>query len=191
MQMVEGELRRIAHRYMRMERPGHTLQTSALVNEAYLKLVDQARELCRGQSREGVVDGNQILGGISQPKGAAQLRRNVWAPWWAARPRPRDVLNMACIGQTPDTLASASSSCLPECHCRVSTPCGSAQSTRMQCIMRAHTAKNALYPASLGVHPAAHPGFMYQSGRLQRMIGAFLGQRCARRCRSSKTTGRS
>ena len=41
--MVEGELRRIARRYMRMERRGHTLQTTALVNEAYLKLVDQAQ----------------------------------------------------------------------------------------------------------------------------------------------------
>ena len=41
--LVEGELRRIAHRYMRMERHGHTLQTTALVNEAYLKLVDQAQ----------------------------------------------------------------------------------------------------------------------------------------------------
>ena len=41
--LVEGELRRIAHRYMRMERSGHTLQTTALVNEAYLKLVDQAQ----------------------------------------------------------------------------------------------------------------------------------------------------
>jgi len=40
---VEGELRRIAHRYMRMERRGHTLQTTALVNEAYLKLVDQTQ----------------------------------------------------------------------------------------------------------------------------------------------------
>ena len=36
--LVEGELRRIAHRCMRMERRGHTLQTTALVNEAYLKL---------------------------------------------------------------------------------------------------------------------------------------------------------
>ena len=41
MPMVEAELRRIAANYMRRERPGHTLQTSALVNEAYLKLVDQ------------------------------------------------------------------------------------------------------------------------------------------------------
>jgi RNA polymerase sigma factor (TIGR02999 family) len=40
---VEQELRRIAHRYMRRENPGHTLQTTALVNEAYLKLVDQTR----------------------------------------------------------------------------------------------------------------------------------------------------
>jgi RNA polymerase sigma factor (TIGR02999 family) len=41
--LVEGELRSIAHRYMRMERQGHILQTTALVNEAYLKLVDQAQ----------------------------------------------------------------------------------------------------------------------------------------------------
>jgi len=41
--LVEGELRRIAHRCMRMERQGHTLQTTALVNEAYLRLVDQTR----------------------------------------------------------------------------------------------------------------------------------------------------
>src|ERR1035438_9875501 len=41
--LVERELRRIAHRAMRSERPGHTLQTTALVNEAYLRLVDQSR----------------------------------------------------------------------------------------------------------------------------------------------------
>jgi RNA polymerase sigma factor (TIGR02999 family) len=39
--LVEGELRRVAHHYMRLERPGHTLQTTALVNEVYIKLVDQ------------------------------------------------------------------------------------------------------------------------------------------------------
>ena len=41
--LVDRELRQIAHRYMRRERPGHTLQTTALVNEAYLRLVDQTR----------------------------------------------------------------------------------------------------------------------------------------------------
>ena len=40
-QEVYPELKRIARRHMRRERPGHTLQTTALVNEAYLKLVHQ------------------------------------------------------------------------------------------------------------------------------------------------------
>ncbi len=39
---LEGELRHIARRYMRSEKHGHTLQTTALVNEAYLKLVGQS-----------------------------------------------------------------------------------------------------------------------------------------------------
>jgi RNA polymerase sigma factor (TIGR02999 family) len=41
--IVYAELRRLAHRYMRGERPGHELQTSALVNEAYIRLVDYKR----------------------------------------------------------------------------------------------------------------------------------------------------
>jgi len=39
--LVYDELRRLAHHYMEGERPGHTLQTTALVNEAYLRLADQ------------------------------------------------------------------------------------------------------------------------------------------------------
>ena len=39
--LVYDELRQLAHRYMRSERPDHTLQTTALVNEAYLRLADQ------------------------------------------------------------------------------------------------------------------------------------------------------
>ena len=41
MPLVYGELRRLARHYMSRERPGHTLQTTALVNEAYLRLVGQ------------------------------------------------------------------------------------------------------------------------------------------------------
>lgn len=41
MPLVYDELRRVAHNYMRREHPGHTLQTTALVDEAYLRLVDQ------------------------------------------------------------------------------------------------------------------------------------------------------
>jgi len=40
MPKVYGELHRLAHRCMRRESPDHTLQTSALVNEAYLRLFD-------------------------------------------------------------------------------------------------------------------------------------------------------
>jgi RNA polymerase sigma factor (TIGR02999 family) len=39
--LVHEELRRLAHHYMSGERAGHTLQTTALVNEAYVCLVDQ------------------------------------------------------------------------------------------------------------------------------------------------------
>jgi RNA polymerase sigma-70 factor, ECF subfamily len=41
--LVERELHRLAHQYMSRERPDHTLQTTALVNEAYMRLVDQTR----------------------------------------------------------------------------------------------------------------------------------------------------
>lgn len=41
MPLVYDELRRLARHYMGRERAGHTLQTTALVNEAYLRLVDQ------------------------------------------------------------------------------------------------------------------------------------------------------
>lgn len=41
--LVDAELRRIAHRYMKREPAGHTLQTTALVNEAYLRLIDASQ----------------------------------------------------------------------------------------------------------------------------------------------------
>jgi RNA polymerase sigma factor (TIGR02999 family) len=41
--LVHEELQRLAHRYMSRQRPDHTLQTTALVNEAYLRLVDCSR----------------------------------------------------------------------------------------------------------------------------------------------------
>jgi RNA polymerase sigma factor (TIGR02999 family) len=41
MPLVQDELHRLAHQHMRREGPGHILQTSALINEAYLRLVDR------------------------------------------------------------------------------------------------------------------------------------------------------
>ncbi|HEY0049955.1 MAG TPA: sigma-70 family RNA polymerase sigma factor [Pyrinomonadaceae bacterium] len=43
MPIVYDELRRLAKRYMRRQNPDHTLQTTALVNEAYLRLIDSSR----------------------------------------------------------------------------------------------------------------------------------------------------
>ncbi|HEX3229547.1 MAG TPA: ECF-type sigma factor, partial [Pyrinomonadaceae bacterium] len=39
--LVYPQLRQLARRYLRRENPEHSLQTSALINEAYLRLVDQ------------------------------------------------------------------------------------------------------------------------------------------------------
>ncbi len=43
LKLVYGELHRQAHRYLQKERRGHTLQTTALVHEAYLKLINQKK----------------------------------------------------------------------------------------------------------------------------------------------------
>src|SRR5260370_7342949 len=40
MPLVYQEMRRMAHQYMRRERSGHTMQTSDLLNDAYLRLID-------------------------------------------------------------------------------------------------------------------------------------------------------
>jgi RNA polymerase sigma factor (TIGR02999 family) len=48
---VYGELRRLARGYLQRERPGHTLPPTALVHEAYMKLVDQARVRWQNRSQ--------------------------------------------------------------------------------------------------------------------------------------------
>jgi RNA polymerase sigma factor (TIGR02999 family) len=48
--LVESELRKLARAYMARERPGHTLQTTALVNEAFLRLVDAQRVTWQGRA---------------------------------------------------------------------------------------------------------------------------------------------
>lgn len=48
--IVHDELHRLAHRYMAGERAGHPLQTTALVNEAYLRLIDSSRVQWRNRA---------------------------------------------------------------------------------------------------------------------------------------------
>ena len=49
--LVYDELRRLAHNYLRRERPGHTLQTTALVHEAYLRLSDYREIRCQERAQ--------------------------------------------------------------------------------------------------------------------------------------------
>jgi RNA polymerase sigma-70 factor, ECF subfamily len=50
MPLVHSELHRLAHRYMIREHKGHTLQTTALVNEAYIRLIDAQHIDWKGRS---------------------------------------------------------------------------------------------------------------------------------------------
>jgi RNA polymerase sigma factor (TIGR02999 family) len=81
--MVHGELRRIARRYMRNERAGNTLQTTALVNEMYLRLVDvkevdwkqraQFFAMCAQMMRRILVDAARARGAHKRGGGAIKV----------------------------------------------------------------------------------------------------------------------
>lgn len=75
--IVQAELRRIARRYLSRERPGHTLQTSALVNEAYVRLIDWRN--VRWQNRAHFF-------GVS-----AQLMRRILVDFARRRPRLKNI----------------------------------------------------------------------------------------------------
>jgi ECF sigma factor len=86
---VHAELHRLARHYMAGERAGHTLQTSALVNEAYLRLIDITRVHWQNRAhffamgartmRRILVDSARARGNFGQkiafPRTAAERRR--------------------------------------------------------------------------------------------------------------------
>jgi RNA polymerase sigma factor (TIGR02999 family) len=69
--MVYEELHRLAHRYLADERPGHTLQTTSLVHEAYLRLVDSAHSNWEGRAHFFAV--------------CAQVMRRILVDWARSR----------------------------------------------------------------------------------------------------------
>lgn len=109
--LVYEELRRVARRYLRRERPGHTLQSAALVHEAYLRLVN--RENPEWQNRAhflGVAAQlmRHILVDHARQRGAA--KRGAGAPLLTldpqvALPRKQEVDLMA-LDDALNTLAS-------------------------------------------------------------------------------------
>jgi RNA polymerase sigma factor (TIGR02999 family) len=80
---VYCELRRLAHRYLKSERPGHTLQSTALVHEAYLRLVEHNRIDWQGRAhflgvaatiiRNILVDHARTRGRVKRGAGACHL----------------------------------------------------------------------------------------------------------------------
>jgi RNA polymerase sigma-70 factor, ECF subfamily len=82
MPLVQDELRRLAHRYMIRERAGHILQTTALVNEAYLRLIDANKVNWRDRAHFFAISANlmrQILVHLARSRDAqkrgGQLRQ--------------------------------------------------------------------------------------------------------------------
>ena len=71
--LVHGELHRLARGYMRRERPGHLLQTSALINEAYVRLIDWKNSCWQNRA--------QFFGV------AAQMMRRILVDFARRRPR--------------------------------------------------------------------------------------------------------
>ena len=79
--LVYGELHRLAHARMRHAEPGHTLQTTALANEAFVRLVDARRvdwqdrahffALCARAMRHILVDAARARGSLKRGGGAA------------------------------------------------------------------------------------------------------------------------
>lgn len=100
MPLVYEELRRLAHSHMRGERPGHTLQTTSLVNEAYLRLAGyggvRTRERTRFLAlaaklmRHVLVDHARARG--RQKRGGRAPRVALDEAGVLATGRPRDVL---------------------------------------------------------------------------------------------------
>lgn len=75
--IIYAELHRIARRYMNRERDGHTLQTTALVNEAYMRLIDW---------KEAKFENRAHFFGVS-----AQLMRRILVDFARKRPKQGDV----------------------------------------------------------------------------------------------------
>ena len=88
--IVYDELHRLAQRYMKGERPGHSLQTTALVNEAYMRLVDYKSMKWQNRAHFFAVSAQlmrRILVDHARSENRAAISRMFpWTrrPWWAA-----------------------------------------------------------------------------------------------------------
>lgn len=100
-QLVHEELRKLAHHYMSLERPDHTLQTTALVNEAYLRLIDHSRVTIQDRTHFFALSAQlmrHIL--VDHARGRRYLKRG-----GGARMIPLEEAAVVSAGQGPDLVA--------------------------------------------------------------------------------------
>lgn len=100
MPLVYDELHRLARRYMRQERPDHTLQPTALVNEAYLRLIDVNRIEWRNRTHFLALAAQTMRRILvesarnrrRQKRGGGAVRENIDDIGELPRPEERDVV---------------------------------------------------------------------------------------------------
>jgi RNA polymerase sigma-70 factor (ECF subfamily) len=100
--LVYEELRRVAHRYMKGQRADHTLQTTALVNEAYLRLAGQAQPDFANRSHFLAVAAKamrQILvdharSALRQKRGAGAQRVDLEEAAWVSAEPARELVDL-------------------------------------------------------------------------------------------------
>ena len=101
--LVYEELRRLAHRYMGQQRDGHTLQTTALVNEAYLRLAGQHEPRFESRAhflavaatamRQILVDHARTA--LRQKRGAGAQKVELDEAAWVSSEPPREILDLS------------------------------------------------------------------------------------------------
>ena len=101
--LVCEELRRLAHRYMGQQRDGHTLQTTALVNEAYLRLAGQHEPRFESRAhflavaatamRQILVDHARTA--LRQKRGAGAQKVELDEAAWVSSEPPRESLDLS------------------------------------------------------------------------------------------------
>jgi RNA polymerase sigma factor (TIGR02999 family) len=99
--LVQPELHRLAHHYMSRERAGHTQQTTAILDEAYLRLVDNTKPIWQGRShfiavaaqlmRRIMVDHAREHHSLPILPTGATSRRQIARPRFEARRHPSEV----------------------------------------------------------------------------------------------------
>jgi RNA polymerase sigma-70 factor (ECF subfamily) len=109
--LVYDELHRLAHRYMLRERAGHTLQTSALVNEAYLRLIDANQVEWQNRAHFFAISANlmrRILVDFARSRGYQKRGGNVQKVEFddARVPSPRQGADLIAVDDALNTLAA-------------------------------------------------------------------------------------